>query len=166
MSNPELESAAAYAANDGSQASQDEARRAKHSMTAFKGHVTAKVNQMKNMVKQLELAAAATPCNTHAAHRLSITCQDDLDTLMKADMKHQLAVNAYLKAGEGNAEAQEVFYQNVTKEREVLGKQVQELYNKAVEAICKCPAPSATGAPAVSSPVVKPEKELKRRGPN
>ena len=114
MSNIELESAAAYAAIDGSQSSQAEAKRAKSSMTAFKGHVTAKVNQMKNTVKQLELAAAASPRNTHAAHRLAVTCQEDLNILMKADMKHQLAVNAYLKEGEGNAEAEEEFYQNVT----------------------------------------------------
>ena len=161
MSNNELESAASFAAIDSSQASQAEAKRAKSSMTAFKGHVTAKVNQMKNMVKQLELAAIATPRNTQAAHRLAVTCQEDLGILMKADMKHQLAVNAYLEAGEGNAEADEEFYQKVASEREKLGEEVKVLYNQAVSAICKCPAPSVTSTQAASSPVVKPEKELK-----
>ena len=126
--NGELESAAAYAARDGSQASQ---------------------------------AANASPRNYPAAHRLSLTLQEEIKVLMQADMKHQLAVNAYMSAGEGNAEADDEFYKGVTAEREALEKEVTDLYNSAVVAICKCPAPETPTGTATSSSVVKPEKELK-----
>ena len=99
----ELESVAAYAAMDSSQASQAEIRHLKSSMTAFKGHVSSKVKQVTNMVTQVTKAANATPRNYPAAHRLSLTLQEEIKVLMQADMKHQLAVNAYMSAGEGNA---------------------------------------------------------------
>ena len=67
----ELESAAAYAAMDDSQASQAEIRRLKSSMTSFKGHVSSKVKQVTNMVAQVTKAANATPRNYPAAHQES-----------------------------------------------------------------------------------------------
>ena len=157
----ELESAAAYAAMDDSQASQAEVRRLKSSMTSFKGHVSSKVKQVTNMVAQVTKAANASPRNYPAAYRLSLNLQDEIKVLMQADMKHQLAVNAYLSAGEGTAEADEEFYQGVTEDREALGKEVTDLYNSAVVAICKCPAPETPTNTGTSSSVVKPEKELK-----
>ena len=130
-------------------------------MSTFKGHLSAKMNQVKLLVQELDKAVANKPRNDLAANRLSLRLQDDLDILLKADMKHQLSVDAYQKAGEGNAEAEQEFYRNLPDDREAIGKQVEELYSLASRSICKCPAPPTQGVPAASSPVVKPEKELK-----
>ena len=139
--NCELESAAAYAAMDGSQASQAQIKHLKSSMTAYKGHVSSKIKQVANMVTQVTKAATASPRNPQVAYRLSLSLQEEMNVLMQADMKHQLAVNAYMNAGEGTDEADDDFYQGLTADRETLEKEVKDLYNSAVVAICKCSAP-------------------------